>query len=283
VGPAGAAAASAALAVDLPGRGSRPADRRSLSLEDAVDSVTKDVETWGVDRVILVAHSFSGILVPALATRLGDRVAAVVLVGASVPEEGKGWVDLQPPAQRAILRLLYRLRPGGMLSGRGANRRSLGNDLDKATTTMFLDRRVPEAPRLLLDPVSPVTIPAATARTGPWPPSARQLAAASPRSGSRCWPRSWARPAAASTGTLPTGGRCWWRRWRSGSDSTTELGCPRRPRASRAVAAYTTLLGWLQPRRAVPDAAPETADGGDRSRLMLAHVVDLLVEGGKPR
>jgi pimeloyl-ACP methyl ester carboxylesterase len=115
--------------------------------------VTKDVETWGVDRVILVAHSFSGILVPALATRLGDRVAAVVLVGANVPEEGKGWVDLQPPAQRAILRLLYRLRPGGMLSGRGANRRSLGNDLDKATTTMFLDRRVPEAPRLLLDPV----------------------------------------------------------------------------------------------------------------------------------
>lgn len=103
--------------------------------------MTKDVETWGVDRVILVAHSFSGILVPALATRLGDRVAAVVLVGASVPEEGKGWVDLQPPAQRAILRLLYRLRPGGMLSGRGANRRSLGNDLDKATTTMFLDRR----------------------------------------------------------------------------------------------------------------------------------------------
>jgi hypothetical protein len=38
---------------------------------------------------------------------------------------------------------------------------------------MFLDRRVPEAPRLLLDPVSPVTIPAATARTGLWPPSAR--------------------------------------------------------------------------------------------------------------
>lgn len=32
-----------APAVDLPGRGSRPADRRSLSLEDAVGSVVK---TW---------------------------------------------------------------------------------------------------------------------------------------------------------------------------------------------------------------------------------------------
>jgi pimeloyl-ACP methyl ester carboxylesterase len=153
-----------ALAVDLPGRGSRPADRRSLSLDDAVDSVVKDVEAWGVDRVILVAHSFSGVLLPGVAARLGDRVAAVVLVGGDVPEEGKGWVDLQPPAQRVFLRLLYRLRPGGALSPRGANRKTLANDLDEQTTTMFLDRRVPEAPRFLRDPVSPATIPAGIPR-----------------------------------------------------------------------------------------------------------------------
>src|SRR5215217_3738282 len=114
-----------ALAVDLPGRRSRPADRRSLSLDDAVGSVVKDVEAWGVDRVILVAHSFSGILLPTLARKLGDRVAAVVLVGADVPEEGRGWVDLRPPAQRIFLRLLYRLRPGGALSPRGSNRKTL--------------------------------------------------------------------------------------------------------------------------------------------------------------
>jgi pimeloyl-ACP methyl ester carboxylesterase len=153
-----------ALAVDLPGRGARPADRRSLSLDDAVRSVIKDVEAWGVDRVILVAHSFSGILVPALATELGGRVAAVVLVGAYVPEEGKSFVDLQPPPQRIFLRLLYRLRPAGMLSGEGANRKTLANDLDEETTAMFLSRRVPETPRFLLDPVSPVTIPAAIPR-----------------------------------------------------------------------------------------------------------------------
>ena len=153
-----------ALAVDLPGRRSRPADRRSLSLDDAVGSVVKDVEAWGVDRVILVAHSFSGILLPTLARKLGDRVAAVVLVGADVPEEGRGWVDLRPPAQRIFLRLLYRLRPSGALSPRGSNRKTLANDLDEQTTAMFLDRRVPEAPRFLLDPVSPATIPAAIPR-----------------------------------------------------------------------------------------------------------------------
>jgi pimeloyl-ACP methyl ester carboxylesterase len=153
-----------ALPVDLPGRGSRPADRRSLSLDDAVRSVVADVDAWGADRVILVAHSFSGILLPALAGRLGDRVAAVVLVGAHVPEEGRCWVDLQPPAQRAFLRLLYRLRPGGVLSPRGSNRKTLCNDLDEETTTLFLDRRIPEVPRFLLDPVSPAAFPPAVPR-----------------------------------------------------------------------------------------------------------------------
>jgi pimeloyl-ACP methyl ester carboxylesterase len=150
--------------VDLPGRGSRPADRRSLSLDDAVRSVVADVGRLGADRAVLVAHSFSGVLLPALASRLGDRVAAVVLVGAHVPEEGRCWVDLQPPAQRAFLRLLYRLRPGGVLSPRGSNRKALCNDLDEETTTMSLDRRVPEVPRFLLDPVSPAAFPPAVPR-----------------------------------------------------------------------------------------------------------------------
>ena len=153
-----------ALAVDLPGRGSRPAERRSLSLNDAIGSVIKDVAAWGMDRVILVAHSFSGIPVPALAIDLGDRVAAVVLVGASVPKEGKSWVDLQAPAQRVLLRLLYRLRPDGVLSGEAANRKTLANDLNEDTTRWFLDRRVPEVPRFLLDPVSPATLPAGIPR-----------------------------------------------------------------------------------------------------------------------
>jgi pimeloyl-ACP methyl ester carboxylesterase len=150
--------------VDLPGRGSRPADRRSLSLDDAVRSVVADVGRLGADRAVLVAHSFSGVLLPALASRLGDRVAAVVLVGAHVPEEGRCWVDLQPPAQRAFLRLLYRLRPGGVLSPRGSNRKALCNDLDEETTTMSLDRRVPEVPWFLLDPVSPAAFPPAVPR-----------------------------------------------------------------------------------------------------------------------
>ncbi|MGH3949590.1 MAG: alpha/beta fold hydrolase [Pseudonocardiaceae bacterium] len=150
---------SPALAVDLPGRGSRPADRRSVRLEDAVRSVVDDVQKWDVDRVVLIAHSFSGVLVPAVAEALGERVGAVVLVGATVPLEGKSWVDLLPLPQRLLLRGLYKIRQAGLLSPEGENRKTLCNDLDAETTAWFLERRVPEAPHFLLDPVSTATFP----------------------------------------------------------------------------------------------------------------------------
>jgi pimeloyl-ACP methyl ester carboxylesterase len=153
-------AASPTLAVDLPGRGAHPADRRSVRPGDAVTSVVHDVGRWAeADCVVLVAHSFSGVLAPAITRALGSRVVAVVLVGASVAQPGRSWVDLLPLAQRLFLRVLYRIRPDGVLSPEGENRKTLCNDLDEATSRWFLDRRVPEAPGLLLGPVPTAEFP----------------------------------------------------------------------------------------------------------------------------
>lgn len=147
------------VAADLPGRSSRPGEARTVTLDAAVAALVEDVGRCGTDRVILVAHSFSGVLVPPVVDRVPDRIAAVVFVGATVPEEGRSWADLQPAAQRLALRLLYRLRPDGMLSPAGQNRKQLCNDLDEDTTEWFLEHRVPEAPGLLLDAVSPAALP----------------------------------------------------------------------------------------------------------------------------
>lgn len=147
------------VAADLPGRGSRPAKARTVTLDTAVGSLIEDVGRCGTDRVVLVAHSFSGVFVPAVVDRIGDKIAAVVFVGATIPEEGRSWADLLPLPQRIFLHALYRVRPDGVLSPEGQNRRQLCNDLDETTTDWFLERRVPEPPRLLLDPVSPATLP----------------------------------------------------------------------------------------------------------------------------
>src|SRR5829696_2847935 len=95
--------AGPALAVDLPGRGTKPAEVTQLTLDDVIDSVTSDIESWPVDQVVLVAHSLSGILIPALISRLPGRAVHVVFVSAAVPEPGASYLDVLPVSQRLFL------------------------------------------------------------------------------------------------------------------------------------------------------------------------------------
>jgi pimeloyl-ACP methyl ester carboxylesterase len=144
-----------AVAVDLPGRGARPAPGRDVHLADAVAAVVADADTLPVDRVVVVAHSCRTALLPDVAAALGDRLAAVVALGAPVPPDGGAWADLLPRAQRLLLRLLARVRPDGVVSPESANRRGLCHDLDAEATRRVLADRVAEPPGPLLE--RPVT------------------------------------------------------------------------------------------------------------------------------
>ena len=59
------------LAVDLPGRGDRPADLGTITVEDVVASGVADVRTAAPDGpVVLVAHSSGGLVVPGVVAGL---------------------------------------------------------------------------------------------------------------------------------------------------------------------------------------------------------------------
>jgi pimeloyl-ACP methyl ester carboxylesterase len=82
------------LAVDLPGRGAHPADLGSISVDDEVASVVADIEAYGSDdRIVLLAHSSGGLVVPGVVAALGERVDHVVLNAALVPPEGGCGLD----------------------------------------------------------------------------------------------------------------------------------------------------------------------------------------------
>jgi len=154
--------AGPALAIDLPGRGTRPADVTKLTLDDVIDSVTSDIESWPVDQVVLVAHSLSGILVPALISRLPSRAVHVVFVSAAVPEPRASYLDVLPVSQRLLLRFVLLTQKKGLLTPGWAARRALCNDLDEPTTSFVLARLTREAPGLYGAPVPgdiPATIP----------------------------------------------------------------------------------------------------------------------------
>jgi pimeloyl-ACP methyl ester carboxylesterase len=82
------------LAPDLPGRGTSPADLNFATLEDSVTTVIDAVETKGLRSVVLVAHSMGGLVIPAVAARLGsDVVRRMIFVASFVPPDGTSIVE----------------------------------------------------------------------------------------------------------------------------------------------------------------------------------------------
>jgi len=135
-----------ALAVEIPGRVARPADRRTVTLESAAEAVAADIRAWEPSRVVLVGHSLGGVFVPEIARRVPDRIGALVYVAAEVPAEGERALDLIPRPLRLLLRAMWVVRPGGVRPPPSAIRRALCNDLDDATTATVVERMEPEAP-----------------------------------------------------------------------------------------------------------------------------------------
>jgi pimeloyl-ACP methyl ester carboxylesterase len=74
----------------------------STGLEDHVADVVAALE-WADEPVVLVGHSYAGIVVTAAADRQPDRVAQLVLIDAAVPRAGRSLFDDVPPPFRAAV------------------------------------------------------------------------------------------------------------------------------------------------------------------------------------
>ena len=93
-----------ALAVDLPGRASHPADLATITVNDEVASVVADIEAAGIDDgIVLVAHSSGGLVIPGVVDAVSPRVERIVLNAALVPPEGGCGLDGMQPKHAAGL------------------------------------------------------------------------------------------------------------------------------------------------------------------------------------
>ncbi len=78
-----------AVAVDLPGRGGRPADVTAVTLDDCVRAVISAADRAGMARFVLVGHSLGGVTIADTTCRHPERIAELVYVGALVPAPGE--------------------------------------------------------------------------------------------------------------------------------------------------------------------------------------------------
>jgi pimeloyl-ACP methyl ester carboxylesterase len=128
-----------ALAVDLPGRGSRPADLTTVTLDDFTAAVASDIDATGWDRTLLVGHSMAGITLPPVVGLREDVLAGVVFVACTVPAHGQSCAEAM--ALEVTDDAAVRLEElADEMTGEDRARRSFGNDLDDEQYAWMTDR-----------------------------------------------------------------------------------------------------------------------------------------------
>jgi pimeloyl-ACP methyl ester carboxylesterase len=151
------------LAVDLPGRGSRPGDRSVFTQVDFVESVVEDIVSDDLEDVVLVGHSLAGITLPGVAARLTARVRHVVFVSCSVPESGTSVAEILGDLSPVTAEVVARLGDGVVASdgtlhpelARAMFCNDMGDEMFAYTTALM----VPECNKVITEPLAMPELP----------------------------------------------------------------------------------------------------------------------------
>jgi pimeloyl-ACP methyl ester carboxylesterase len=73
-----------------------------VGLDAHVADVVRVIRENDLAEVILVGHSYAGLVISSVANQVSDRVAHLVYLDAMVPEDGESAVDVQPVCQALI-------------------------------------------------------------------------------------------------------------------------------------------------------------------------------------
>jgi pimeloyl-ACP methyl ester carboxylesterase len=76
--------------------GNRPGDARTLGLDAAIDSLVGFLEEKGLKDIVLVGHSYGGMVITGAADRAPGRIRRLVYWNAFVPNDGECLNDMVP-------------------------------------------------------------------------------------------------------------------------------------------------------------------------------------------
>jgi pimeloyl-ACP methyl ester carboxylesterase len=144
------------VAVDLPGRGSHPADLSTVTVDDFVASVVDETVTHDLTDVTLIGHSMAGLTLPGVAEAVPTRLRRLVFVSCSVPPHGTSLGEVLGGLSPTVAALADRLGDAA-IGGRGVLHPDLAramfcNDMDEDQSASTLDRMVGEAVSVLSQP-----------------------------------------------------------------------------------------------------------------------------------
>ena len=71
-----------------------------INLDTHILDVVNEIRWQELNNVVLVGHSYAGMVVTGVAEKMEKSIASIVMLDAFFPETGEALVDLQPPAAR---------------------------------------------------------------------------------------------------------------------------------------------------------------------------------------
>ena len=83
-------------------KGNRPGDLKNIGLAEAIESIIEFLNERQLEDIVLVGHSYGGMIITAVADRFAHRVRRLVYWNAFVPNDGESVYDMLPPQHIAL-------------------------------------------------------------------------------------------------------------------------------------------------------------------------------------
>ena len=77
-----------------------------VSLDTHVMDVVNEIKWQELSNVVLVGHSYGGMVISGVAEKMEKQIASLVMLDAFVSENGQSLVDMQPPAAAEMFKAL---------------------------------------------------------------------------------------------------------------------------------------------------------------------------------
>ncbi|MCC8965685.1 alpha/beta hydrolase [Bradyrhizobium sp. Pear76] len=94
-------------------KGNRPGDRKDSGLAEAIQSIVDYLAEHDLKDVVLVGHSYGGMVITGVADAAGDRIRRLVYWNAFVPNNGECLNDMVPPHYRGLFDAIHAERGDG--------------------------------------------------------------------------------------------------------------------------------------------------------------------------
>lgn len=143
-------------------KGNAPGDDRRSGLEAAIASIADYITGHDLTGIVLVGHSYGGMVITGVADRIPDRIARLVYWNAFVPNDGESLNDMVPPHYTALFDQIAGASPdNSVVMPYPIWREAFMNDTDGAQSQAAYDQLNPHPYATFTDKISLKTNPAA--------------------------------------------------------------------------------------------------------------------------